>query len=288
MHRVIVRLTVVAVFVALTLTAPTLAAHADSWGDVDCTITPTDSHCTVTVNYVGDGSTSSGDGDDLVCKIGDVVVECYHEGFGWLGSDGCYYGKDPGGFLPPNEWIKSCYNPATGAFDPAGTVLLFDPPLALGVITDHAVDHLSMPKPTIAANPNLAATQFVHVPVWWWVRPGWWQTQTASASAGGLTITAKAVPQKITWYAGDGTSTVCTGPGTPWTPSTDPNSASPDCGHTYAQTSAKSPGGTFTLRAVATWDISWSGGGYSGAEPAITTTTTATVIVRELRAVVTG
>jgi hypothetical protein len=23
--------------------------------------------------------------------------------------------------------------------------------------------------------------QFVHVPVWWWVQPGWWKPQTAGA-----------------------------------------------------------------------------------------------------------
>ncbi|MFC3500049.1 hypothetical protein ACFOOK_03570 [Micromonospora krabiensis] len=56
----------------------------------------------------------------------------------------------------------------------------------------------------------------------------------------------------------------------------------------YTKTSASEPSGKFTVSAVATWDISWSGGGFSGTEPAITTTTTATVTVTELRAVVTG
>ena len=33
---------------------------------------------------------------------------------GWLGGDGCYYGKDGGGFLPPNQWIRTCFDPVTG------------------------------------------------------------------------------------------------------------------------------------------------------------------------------
>lgn len=140
----------------------------------------------------------------------------------------------------------------------------------------------------IAASPALTSKQFVHVPVWWWVQPGWWQAQTATASADGLTITARAVPKKITWYAGDGTGTVCTGPGTPWTSSTNPTLSSPTCGHTYTKTSTSSSGGKFTIRAVASWDVSWSGSGLSGTEPAIITTTTVSVTVAELRAVVTS
>jgi hypothetical protein len=264
-------------------------AHADSYGDTNCTVTPAAPQCVVTVAYTGGGNgsdNSGGGGGNVVCKVGGNVVEC-HNAFGWLGKDGCYYGKDGSNFLPVNQWIKTCLDPATGDPIPGlSIVTLFQPPAALGVVTQRAVDNLTIPRPVVAANPSLTTRQFVHVPVWWWVQPGWWQTQTARASAGGLTIEAKAAPRKITWYAGDGSSVVCNGPGTPWTTSVDPLSASPTCGHTYTKTSAGSPGGTFTLRAVATWDVSWSGGGFSGTEPAITTTTTANVTVTEQRAVV--
>jgi hypothetical protein len=269
---------------ALAAVAP---AHADGFGDVNCTLDPDLPQCVVTVTYTGGGSGTGGGGGNVVCKIGGNIVDC-HNAFGWLGSDGCYYGKDGGGFLPANQWIKICLDPATGDPIPGFTIVTLPrPPAALGVITQRAVDNLTMSRPVIAANPALTTKQFVHVPVWWWVQPGWWQTQNARASAGGLTITAKAVPRKITWYAGDGTSTVCTGPGTPWTTSVDPIAASPTCGHTYTTTSANSPRGRFTVRAVATWDVSWSGGGLSGTEPAITTTTTVTVTVAEQRAVIT-
>jgi len=278
---------VVAACVVLLGTMPS-PAHADIVGDVNCGVTPNDPQCTVEVVYTGGGGgNNGGGGGNVVCKVGGQVVDCHNE-FGWLGSDGCYYGKDSGGFLGPNYWIRTCFDPATDAFISWGTVWLASPPGALGVLTQRAVDQLTMPRPVIAANPALTTKQFVHVPVWWWVQPGWWQTQTARASAAGLTITAKAVPRKITWYAGDGTSTVCTGPGTPWTASANPSSASPTCGHTYTKTSANSPGGKFTVRAVATWDVSWSGGGLTGTEPAITTTTTVSVTVAELRAVVTS
>jgi hypothetical protein len=271
----------------LLVTAVPGVSRADGWGDVDCTTTPNNPSCTVEVGYTGGGnSNGGGNGGNVSCTIGGQAVECQDE-FGWLGSDGCYYGKDAGGFLPANQWLKTCINPATDETTDWGVVTLFQPPAALGLITQRAVDSLEIPTPAIAANPKFTATQFVWVPVWWWVEPGWWQTQTASASAGGLTITARAVPRKITWEAGDGTTaTVCSGPGTPWKPSADMNAASPDCGHTYTEPSGQDD--TYTVRAVATWDISWSGGGFSGTEPAVTTTTTANVTVAQRRAVVSG
>lgn len=288
MHRLGAGLAAIAAAITLVLNAPS-AALADGYGDVNCNLTPNDPKCTVEVIYTGGGGGSGGGGGggNVVCKIGGVVVEC-ENGYGWLGRDGCYYGKDAQGYLPPNEWIKSCVDPVTDTMISWGIVYLATPPAALAVITDRAIDRLTMPRPVIAANPSITAQQMVHVPVWWWVQPGWWQAHTATASAGGLTITARAVPKKITWYAGDGTSTVCTGPGTPWTIGTNPTAASPTCGYTYTSTSKDKPGGTFQLRAVVTWDVTWSGGGLSGTVPGITTTTTTNITVTEFRAVVTG
>ncbi|WP_018801993.1 hypothetical protein [Salinispora arenicola] len=125
------------------------------------------------------------------------------------------------------------------------------------------------------------------MPVWWWVQPGLWETHTATASLPGITITARAEPTKITWYAGDGSSIVCRGPGTPWTGSASPLSKS-DCGHTYTTTSREAPSGKFTLRAVVTWHITWAGGGFSGTEPAATTADQATIEVTEFLPVITG
>ncbi|WP_239141515.1 hypothetical protein [Actinoplanes campanulatus] len=232
----------------------------------------------------GDNGNGGGNGGSMSCTIGGQTVECRNE-FGWLGSDGCYYGKDNGGFLPANQWLKTCIDPATDETTEWGIVTLFQPPAALSALTQRAVDSLEIPTPAIAANPKFTATQFVHVPVWWWVDPGSWQTQTASASAGGLTITARAVPQQIRWDPGDGSASRVCGPGIPWKPSADMNAASPDCGHTYTNSSGA---GTFTVRAAATWAISWSGGGFSGTEPAVTTATTADVTVKEQRGVISG
>ena len=266
------------------------AAFADGYGDVNCNLNPNNPQCNIVVIDPGRDGNDSGGGGSLTCRLGGEVVDCYTSGFGWLGSDGCYYGKDGGGFLPANEWIRTCVDPVTGNSTNWGVAYLATPPVALAVIINRAVDRLSMPRPVIAANPSLADRQFVHVPVWWWVQPGWWQTQTATASAGGLTITARAVPKKITWYAGDGTSTVCYGPGTPWTGSAAPTAPSPTCGYTYTKpsTSEADPDGKFQLRVVVSWDVTWSGGGRSDSVPGITTATTTNITVSQYRAVITG
>jgi len=266
-------------------------AAADPWGNVDCSLQPNDPRCDIVVvdpgNGGSDGGGSSGGGGPMVCRLGGEVVPCYSEGFGWLGSDGCYYGKDGGGFMPPNEYLKFCLDPATGDLVYQGIVSLRNPPVTLAAMIQRAVSQLDIPRPVIASNPGLDKPQVVYVPVWWWVQPGLWRTHTASASLPGITITARATPTKITWHAGDGTSRTCAGPGTPWTGSASPSSPSPTCGHTYATTSRTSAGGKFSLQAAVAWTITWSGGGLSGTEPGIVTAADADIEVTELRAVIT-
>ncbi|WP_229854840.1 hypothetical protein [Streptomyces filipinensis] len=57
----------------------------------------------------------------------------------------------------------------------------------------------------------------------------------------------------------------CTGPGTPYAASRG-MAESPDCGHRYKATSARSPGGKYQGTATSTWSIDWAvtGGGQTG------------------------
>jgi hypothetical protein len=91
-------------------------------------------------------------------------------------------------------------------------------------------------------------------------------------------VTATAKATKVDWSTGDGASRTCNGPGTPWTSGTDPAKESPTCGHTYT---TLPKGGTYTLRATVTWEISWAGGGATGTVPALTTTSAVDLQVRE-------
>jgi hypothetical protein len=158
------------------------------------------------------------------------------------------------------------------------------------VLAQQAVDSLRLPKPNVAASPESA--QLVRLPVWLWLEGASWESQSASASVPGLTVTAEAVPTIAAWDMGDGTTIECTGPGTPWTEeaaaeagsqASEDEAESPDCGHTYTQPSEKE----LQVSVTVTWEVTWSGGGESGSVPDMVTTASASWPVTESHSLVT-
>ncbi|GLW03662.1 ATP/GTP-binding protein [Streptomyces lavendulae subsp. lavendulae] len=134
------------------------------------------------------------------------------------------------------------------------------------VLAQRAVDSMLLEGPAVVS-PRAAGTYTVGVPVWMWVGQGQttWGPNSASASAGGITVTATAKVSRVVWSMGDGSSVTCTGPGTPYAASRG-MAESPDCGHRYKATSARSPGGKYQGTATSTWSIDWAvtGGGQTG------------------------
>ncbi|WP_369383260.1 ATP/GTP-binding protein [Streptomyces sp. cg36] len=112
------------------------------------------------------------------------------------------------------------------------------------------------------ASPRASGRYTVGVPMWMWVNQSatTYGPNTASATAGGVTVTATAKVSRIVWAMGDGSSVTCNGPGTPYTSSQD-MAQSPTCGHLYAKTSARAQSGRFPVTATSTWTIDWQGGG---------------------------
>jgi hypothetical protein len=221
------------------------------------------------------------------------VVPCYIPGKGWFGGDGCWYQPATGNNLaaaealggkavPPQRWhIGACGDPLTG-FWPASLVrfrLYGGQGPSVELLADQAVRRLRLPAPVIRVNPAPPAPQLVFEPSWLWVDTSSWGQRSATASAGGLSVTATAKPTTVEWSTGDGSLVTCDGAGTPWKSGTDPTKASPTCGHTYTRPAPA--GGTYALRATVTWEISWSGGGESGVRPALTTTAEAALRVVE-------
>jgi len=106
----------------------------------------------------------------------------------------------------------------------------------------------------------------VGMPVWMWAKnPGEHTVGpiTASASAGGITISATAKLLHVTWDMGDGDTVVCTTAGTPYKASYG-HQKSPDCGHVYTKSSVDQPGHSYTVAATSDWVITWSGAGQAG------------------------
>jgi hypothetical protein len=182
--------------------------------------------------------------------------------------------------IPPQRWdVGACGDPATNDW-PASVARfrLFATGPGPELLAQEAVKNLRLPTPAIRVNPAPPTAQVIFVPTWLWVDQGSWGSRSATASAGGLSVTATAKPVKVLWSTGDGTSLTCAGPGTPWTSGMNPAAASPTCGHTFSRPSG---GGSYTLQATVTWEISWVGGGASGTEPSLTTTASVSLRVVE-------
>ncbi|MEV0318129.1 hypothetical protein [Streptomyces sp. NPDC050659] len=151
-----------------------------------------------------------------------------------------------------------------------------------------AREQLRLPSPEISMSP--AGEQLVKLPTWLWLARGSWHRVSETASVPGVSVTAIARPTKVVWKLGDGSSVTCRGPGTPYDGgsrtegSADPGRASPDCGHTYRDSSAGQPSGAYSVSATIHWTITWAGAGDSGIFPGMTTTSTAQVRVAESQA----
>ena len=283
---------VLAVTIA-TLLVPVTSANADIIADVDCQQEPDHPVCDVEAGSAG-GVMVAGPGGEVVCRLDGEVVPCVTDE-GWLGSDGCRYLRleevaPPTGVTDPGaaHRVRCPGDPPTSE---RALVWLSDAeapgPAELGRI---AASRLVLPRPEVVVNPPASAPQLVMLPTWLWVEETWWSvSRSASASVPGVTVTATATPVRVVWSMGDGTTVTCEGPGTPYTPDVgDPAAASPDCGHTYRRVSADRPGGVFEVSATVTWQVSWSGGGFSGSAGPLFSTATVPVTVVEVRSVNTG
>ncbi|MFJ3229139.1 ATP/GTP-binding protein [Streptomyces sp. NPDC086783] len=164
---------------------------------------------------------------------------------------------------------RTCANGPEGA--PISDTFVADtppgaPPVDPAVVAQQAVAKMKLAGPDIAS-PRAAGSYIVGVPMWMWVNKGptTYGPNTASASAGGVTVTATAKVTKIVWRMGDGATVTCNGPGTAYTASYG-RQESPTCGHTYSRTSATQKGGKYAVAATSTWAIDWqvNGGGVNG------------------------
>ncbi|MGK3943348.1 ATP/GTP-binding protein [Streptomyces caeruleatus] len=207
----------------------------------------------------GSGSSDSGDSTDkTVCTYkladpqppaGSLDWEGHEPGDGAVYEQTCGWGGVDGDTIVRMVWLAD--PPPQEAVDPA-------------VLAQRAVDSMTLLGPDIAS-PRAAGKYTVGVPMWMWVNQSatTYGPNTASASAGGITVTATAKVSKIVWKMGDGASVTCNGPGTPYT-SSEGMAQSPTCGHVYSETSAGAQSAKFPVTATSTWTINWQGGGQAG------------------------
>lgn len=230
----------------------------------------------------GSGAPCYWDGTDQgITKPPPGPVPCRSDYGYWSNGYHCYIrALDPQPPAGDPNWqghdsgdgaVYSCYQPQTGILI---SIWAKDPPPGSGTgPTPREVAQLAIKQMRLSAinigiapEPGPDSVGLVGMPVWMWAENPGARTYgpiTASASAGGITITATAKVLQVTWDMGDGTEVVCRTPGTPYQPSFG-RKRSPDCGHVYMKSSADQPGGTYTVTATSAWVITWAGAGQTG------------------------
>ncbi|MGI5518852.1 ATP/GTP-binding protein [Streptomyces sp. CA-106131] len=257
--------------IAMAFSLLTLPAHAAAAGNptkgggrIDC------EHyfCQVEASSPGqaDNTTSSGGGDSsgkdaspTHCTYKRVDPQPPAESLDWEGhkpGDGAVYEQtcqylDSTLTVDRMVWLA---NPPQAAVDPA-------------VLAQRAIDKMRLAGPDIAS-PRAAGQYIVGVPMWMWVdqSPTTYGPNSASATAGGVTVTATAKVSKIVWKMGDGSIVTCHGPGNTYSAAYG-RQESPTCGHTYTASSVSQPSGAYTVTATSTWTVDWQvagGGGGTG------------------------
>lgn len=299
-----VRALPVATVVAATFGAVFLPGPASADGGIGDVTCPTTGSAPpgCDVNAGSEGQKGHGGGQpvsDGKCRTPQgQEIPCERDG-AWAGGDGCYYKPtDPSpetvaalGSQPAGEggwYLKACYSDGPGGEQVIGApvwVAGTAPVMSPEVLARQARSRLELPEVVVRLNPS--GDQLVNLPTWLALDASSWRTRSATAAVPGVSVTATARPVRATWAMGEGGSVVCTGPGTPWRPGTDPAMASPDCGFVYRHSSASVPGGRYTVTVTVAWEVTWAGAGRAGTVPGLTTTGTLPVRVQESQAVIT-
>lgn len=234
-------------------------------------------------------------------------IPCTHNGASWSG--GCYWsladpqdpppsGKDAG----KGAWYKCTPCPdgvdmgygntrpivcgfATTTWrdtPPPGIVRLTPAQAAAALIATFQLKGVEIGKTPSDGNKGA-----VGLPVWLWVKntkdPLAWGPYSRTATLGGVTVTATATVRNVVWTMGDGGSTTCANPGTPYTKGTA--GPSPTCGYRYTKMSPGEGASPYTITATTNWDVSWQA---EGQGDVITTQTSSTAQARigELQTVI--
>ena len=133
-----------------------------------------------------------------------------------------------------------------------------------GLITQ-AITQIGIRGIEMGSTPPMIAGRvgIIGVPSWFWAKnpsAQTWGPASASVSAGGVTVTARATGKKIQWEISNGEVVECANPGTPWIPGSGAVE-SPTCGYTFTED------GNYGIQAVTFWDLQWAGAGMSGTIP---------------------
>lgn len=148
-----------------------------------------------------------------------------------------------------------------------------------GELASSARESVPIGAPLALTSPA-AGRLVVRMPTWLWVDSEWWQTYSATATAGRVSSTVTATPTRAVWSTGDGRTVEC-GAGSPWQPGLPDSAAT--CAHTYT---VASPAGGFDLSVTVEFEVAWTSNvGQAGTLSTISRSAGQTVQVGEIQAI---
>lgn len=153
-------------------------------------------------------------------------------------------------------------------------------------LAQQALSETPLPRPGINMNPSSDKGAVTNVDLWLWIDPSQWQPVSVSASAGNVTVTTTADPDRVVYDMGNGDRVTCAGPGTPYDPNRPDTGQSTDCKYTYSRSSAGQPGGRYTVTATVFYSVAWNATGVAagGALAPVTQSSSVAIRVAEIQA----
>lgn len=161
---------------------------------------------------------------------------------------------------------SGCERPSTPTpSGPAGAGGGAPAPPSPSALAVQALNKTPLPAPALTMAPDPSIPQLVNLTTFLWIDPAQWHPVVASASAGAVTSTVTATPERVVWDMGQRDSVTCNGPGAPYNPRlSDDAQPSSACKFTYPASSARSPDKTFTVTATVEWHVTWAASGAPG------------------------
>ena len=150
-----------------------------------------------------------------------------------------------------------CHHPLGRNFSGFGGEFSYTitPPVPVTVLRDRAKARIVIEDPLIDTNPSFTDRfTIVRIDTWLWADPTYWVAESESETAGFVTVEVFATPTTMAWDFSDGTSTVCNGPGTEWTP----GAGEPDCAVEFTRSSAGQPNDAYQGSATVDWVFTWT------------------------------
>jgi hypothetical protein len=205
-------------------------------------------------------------GGSPVCRHQGTTIPCVTSEGVWFASYECYaqpMTPQPTGNEAGRDLSKGAIWTCIRMLGPLGPFVFYvpdggSPALAdPAVLAERALGSLRLEVPEVGLAPSPPDKSYVGLETWLWMGQNQFRTLTLTVSAGGTSVTVRAVPVQATWVMGDGNTQQCQSAGRPWINGTT-DSEQTECSYTYSMVSEPEPGGVFKVSSTITYQVDWT------------------------------